>query len=70
MLTKTKNPIRMASLTVEEPTTHELLFSRPPTAIEYTRCPPPDEATVIQLNAIAATCPFCRIHKAKRNDTL
>jgi hypothetical protein len=70
MLTTRKNPIRMARLNVEEPTTRELLFGGSLTAIEYTRCPPPDEATVLQLNAIAGTCPFCRIHKAKRHDTL
>jgi hypothetical protein len=70
MLTKTKNLIRTAKLTVEESTTRELLFSRTLTAIDYSRCPPPDEATVVQLNAIAGAHPFCRIHKAKRHDTL
>jgi hypothetical protein len=70
MLITRKNPIRIARLMVEEPATHELLFGRPLTAIEYTRCPPPDEATVVQLNAIAGAHPFCRIHKAKRHDTL
>jgi hypothetical protein len=70
MFTKTKNSIRIARLTIEEPTTRELLFGRTPTAIEYTRCPPPDESTVVQLNAIAGAHPFCRIHKAKRHDTL
>ena len=70
MLTKSKSPIRITKLIVEEPTTRTLLFGRPLTAIEYTRCPPPDEATVVQLNAIAGAHPFCRIHKAKRHDTL
>ena len=70
MLTTRKSPIRTARLITQEPTTHELLFSRPLTAIEYTRCPPPDEATVKHLNALAAASPFCRIHKAKQNDTL
>ena len=70
MLTKSKNPIRITKLTIEGPTIRELLFRGPLTAIEYTRCPPPDEATVVQLNAIARAHPFCRIHKAKRHDTL
>jgi hypothetical protein len=70
MLTKTKNPIRIARLSVEEPTTRELLFNKTLTAIGYSRCPPPDEATVVQLNAIAGAHPFCRIHKAKRHETL
>jgi hypothetical protein len=70
MLTTRKNPIRIAQLIIQEPAVEDLFFGRHLTAIEYTRCPPPDEATVVQLNAIARTCPFCRIHKAKRYETL
>jgi hypothetical protein len=70
MLTTRKSPIRTTRLITQEPATNELQLDRPLTAIGYSRCPPPDEATVKQLNALAAASPFCRIHKAKQNDTL
>jgi hypothetical protein len=70
MLTTRKYPIRTARLVLQEPTPGELLPGRPLVAIEYTPCPPPDDATVARLNATAADCPFCRIHKAKRHDPL
>jgi hypothetical protein len=70
MLTTGKNPIRTGRLVVQEPAPYKALPGRTMVAIEYTRCPPPDDATVARLNAIAAASPFCRIHKAKRHDSL
>jgi len=70
MLTKGKNPVRTSRLVLQETETQGLLLGRSIVAIEYTRCTPPDEATVARLNALAAACPFCRIHKAKRHETL
>jgi hypothetical protein len=32
--------------------------------------PPPDEKTLIELNALAAKHPFCTLHKAKKHDPL
>jgi len=70
MLTTSKNPIRTGRLVAWEPAAGTVLLAKTMIAIEYSRCPPPDEATVARLNAIASARPFCRIHKAKRHDTL
>ena len=70
MLTIRKSPIRTSRQVVQEPAPGSVLLGRTMIAIEYTRCPPPDEATVARLNDIAAASPFCRIHKAKRHDML
>jgi hypothetical protein len=70
MLTKGKNPVRTSRLVLQEAETQGSLLGRTIMAIEYSRCAPPDEATVTRLNALAAACPFCRIHKAKRHEVL
>jgi hypothetical protein len=70
MLTTRKNPIRTSRLVAQEPAAGTALLGKMMIAIEYSRCSPPDEAKVTRLNAIATACPFCRIHKAKRHDTL
>ena len=69
MLTSPEKTLRSGRLAAGEFALENVLLGLNIKAIGYTRCPPPDPETIKQLNAVASSSPFCRIHKAKRHDT-
>lgn len=71
-----KNSVATRPMILQEPTLTTFIINKPHrqkvgiVKLLPPSSPPPDEKTLMELNALASQRPFCTPHKAKKHDLL